>query len=289
MSTYEVISTPKYRLKTIDEVRAGLSMQNSDRPVVHFTKEERENRFLNSINLFIKDFKKNSKALSNLKLDTIDTLSRLHGLTEAIKANRNDTLSGYLIENHSEILKKNELLLESIKDTGFSENRNSVDLVSINNNLNELKNLYSEVNNKIARVEKDILKNKVLESLEELGYSTRKKVSTGNVLIKGENGDRFVAATINKNNELHIDIAGFEGNSCSNDINLIHSKLNEKGIEIDIKKQIFHGKKEGGVLAQSIKKEFAHTINIIDTITKTGSKLKKKLKINSMKTKIKKR
>lgn len=286
MSTYEVISTPKYRLKSIDEVRAGLNMQNSDRPVVHFTKEERENRFLSSINLFIKDFKMNRKALSNLKFDTIDSLSRLHGLTEAIKANKNDTLSGYLFENHSEILKKNELLLENIKDTRFSENRNSVDLVSINNNLNELKNLYSDVNNKITSVEKDILKNKVLESLEELGYSTRKKVSSGNILIKGENEDRFVAATINKNNELHIDIAGFEGNSCSNDINLIHSKLNEKGIEIDIKKQIYHGKKEGGVLAQSIQKEFAQSSNTTETITKTGSKLKKKLKIKSMKTKI---
>lgn len=289
MSTYEVISTPKYRLKTIDEVRAGLNMQNTDRPVVHFTKEERENRFVNSINLFIKDFKKNSKAISNLKSDTIDSLSRLHGLTEAIKTNKNDTLSGYLIENHSGILKKNELLLENIKNTGLSEKRNLIDAVLINNNLNELKNLYSEVNNKITSVEKEILKNKVLESLEELGYSTKKKVSTGNVLIKGESGDRFVAATINKNNELHIDIAGFEGNSCSNDINMIHSKLNEKGIDIDIKKQIYHGKKEGGVLAQSIQKEFAKSSKIIDTITRTGSKLKKKLKINSLKTKIKKR
>lgn len=286
MSTYEVISTPKYRLKTIDEVRAGLSMHNSDRPVVHFTKEERENRFLNSINLFIKDFKKNNKHLSNLKSDTIDSISRLYGLTEAIKVDRYDTLSSYVHENHSEILEKNELLLENIKNTGFSENRNSVDTVIINKNLNELKNLYVDVNNKISSVEKDILKNKVLESLEELGYSTRNMVSTGTVLIKGESGDRFVAATINKKNELHIDIAGFEGNTCSNDINLIHSKLNEKGIDIDIKKQIYHGKKEGGVLAQSIQKEFAQSSNIIDTITKTGSKLKKKLKFNSMKTKI---
>ena len=55
--------------------------------------------------------------------------------------------------------------------------------------------------------------------------------------------------------EVEMDLAGFEGRSCEEEIGRIKEAFRERGISLRVTKSDFHGREEGGSLAQEAAKE----------------------------------
>jgi hypothetical protein len=110
-----------------------------------------------------------------------------------------------------------------------------------------------------------------IKSLKAIGYQVRVKSIGSNLLIRGKKQDLSIAAQVTQKGELHIDMAGFEGDLCTKELDRLKDELSRYGIEFELIKRKYHGKKDGGVLAQSAEKEIPFDSNALQNNTKEKS------------------
>jgi hypothetical protein len=123
----------------------------------------------------------------------------------------------------------------------------------------------------LTRAERNVITEMTLESLTTLGYQTKSKLRGTDILVRGGKKDLSIVAHINTNNELHIDMAGFEGGACKAELARLNEELTRRGIGMEIKSSIHHGKKDGGILAQDIAKELPIEFNpLIESAAKVA-------------------
>jgi hypothetical protein len=104
---------------------------------------------------------------------------------------------------------------------------------------------------RLASAQQTVLSNAVTASLRELGYQVSQHQNERGVALWGVKGGTGVAVVVGKDGSLQMDMMGFDGLSCQAERNRILAKVAEKGITIQQKSAVLHGRKSGGQLLET--------------------------------------
>lgn len=276
MSTYQRAKVRKLRLRSLEDIKAKLDI-----------------RELSSAN-FATECLTATDRVSELGKSISSHLSNLNSTIQEIR--RNNPLSSGTVEAAAKIVSLHEALKEDkhqLLKTMFDRTLSSQDINTINLASNYLKtgdltglsmistgveSLLTQMNSgvrtahtEISKAERDVLREKTTEVLTVLGYQVKSKTRGEDILIRGKKQDLSVAAQI-KNGELSTDMAGFEGGACTGELHRLNEELSRQGIVLSDIHSEYHGKRDGGVLAQEAAKEVPFEFNPLQEKSSTDSK-----------------
>jgi hypothetical protein len=278
MSNYQITRIPKMRLRSLEAIKGKLDMRElscSDVNFEHITSQERIMSLGESISRHLHTLNKDVNKLKGTNQQihrTIGVISKAISTRRALSEERHILLQSLVTRTLSS---KDIVTLNSSIE--FLKTGNLIRLATMqaeaDNLLQKLSKTVKTAHLKLAAAEKEVLAEKTIESLTSIGYQVKSKSIGNELLIRGKKQDLSIAAQITKNGELHIDMAGFEGGACKGELDRLNEELLKQGIGFEITDRVYHGKKEGGVLAQKIKKEITIEFNPLQsTIDKAGNK-----------------
>ncbi len=109
--------------------------------------------------------------------------------------------------------------------------------------------------------EQRVLAEVAAQSLQDLGYGLAVKERPDGLLVRGLRQDLSVAIRITPDVEVHIDTAGFEGQTCAAEVKRLEAAMAERGVHLTLKRRDMHGRKEGGGLMKACGEEKGWTFN----------------------------
>jgi hypothetical protein len=113
-----------------------------------------------------------------------------------------------------------------------------------------LEDAVVDAHERLARAQRTVISNAMAVSLQEIGYQVSQHQSERGTALWGVKGGLGVAAVVGEDGSLQMDMMGFEGLSCQAERNRILAKLAEKGITIQQKAAVLHGRRTGGQLLE---------------------------------------
>lgn len=265
MSEYQVAMVPKLMLLSMDLLRPrlGLKALNFDNMQAELlTTGERSKAFGESLSRRITE-NQNSLFNSSAKIAglakqfdaVVKTVSIAEALTESRFALLNEMAQNSLSSSEKELISKAKGALKAGNAARLSSIADAINPI-----FDKLNERLRESHLRLKAAERDYIKEGAVKSLEALGYTTRIKERSGDMLVRGTKEGLSVAVQMTEG-EVHIDMAGFEGGRCKVEMDRINQELSKHGIVFEIKKREHHGKKEGGVLAQAAEREFLPEFN----------------------------
>jgi hypothetical protein len=120
--------------------------------------------------------------------------------------------------------------------------------------LSSLEDATRRAHERLARAEQNALTRTTQDVLKSCGYEVRRKEQGEGELVRGKKQDLSVAAHL-EGGEVEMDLAGFEGRSCEEEMERLKEAFRERGISLRITSSDFHGQEEGGTLAQEASEE----------------------------------
>ena len=251
MSTYVPPRRIRLRLKALNEVAKRLSLSDASLTLENrelLSCHERVDALGKTISRNLADIKNSMPSI------TSEHLVKTVALYGALKEQDHVILSSIVAQGLSP--REKNLLDEGLAVLSIGDSRKILSLAPESDTLlNKLSDMVRSAHNRIALAEKDVIMEKTQDVLNALGYDVRVKSRRSGTLLRGMKNDLSIAADVSETGELSIDMAGFEGGACSKELDLFMGKLKDSGIMIQHPEGIFHGKKEGGVLAQEAAKE----------------------------------
>ena len=143
---------------------------------------------------------------------------------------------------------KDDLKASRLKRNNFSESNNGAAKLL----RSRLEKLAGEVQEELCRVERKVMSDTTSSVLKEMGYLVERKGG----LLKGSRGLTCIWAEVNQFGDLSMDMSGFSGLACVEEMHRIENKLKERGVDMKRKASQSHYRPEGGVLVQKIEKVF---------------------------------
>jgi len=268
MSTFQLARVPKLRLSSLDDVKAKLGLSKIIDYSEHLTCKDRALALGEQIKKHLLTLDSKIEKLDSVKLGipehSLETLRRAVSLQEALNGQGFSLLRTVVErklsqEGHTEtlnIIHEAHKLLETSRWDGLEKIQPKLE-----DALSCLTKLTQEAHTDLSKIEIDVLTHKTTESLTALGYQVKRKVNKGGVLMRGIKKDLSIAAHVTSEGELHIDLAGFEGASCKWELERLNEELKKRGIQLEIRSSLYHGKKGGGVLAQEAEQNLPRDIN----------------------------
>lgn len=156
--------------------------------------------------------------------------------------------------------------IEQARELANTGNVNSLSTMKgdIASALANLSSAVCRAHSELANVEMKVVTDAALCSLTEMGYVTRLKERDNDLLIRGVQKDLSIAMRVTEKNELHMDMAGFAGNSCTGELDRLYEALEKHGIYCEVIERHHHGKKEGGGLAREVIREVPFSFNPLE-------------------------
>ncbi len=289
MSNYQVTKVPKMRLRSLEEIKKKLDIRELSCSHVNFEHITSEGRIrslgesisqhLQTLNEYVNQLKGANQQIHR----TIDVICKAISTKEALSEERHILLQALVTR---ELSSKDVVMLNSSIE--YLKTGNLVRLATIQteaeNLLQKLSKAVKSAHIRLETAEKEVLAEKTIKSLTAIGYQVKSKSMGNELLIRGEKKDLSIAAQITRNGELHIDMAGFEGEACKEELDRLNRELLRQGIEFEMAHRVHHAKKEGGSLAQRIKKEIPIEFNTLQRfIAKGGNKKGRNQRIMQLK------
>ncbi|MEW6418372.1 MAG: hypothetical protein AB1480_09660 [Nitrospirota bacterium] len=285
MSEYQIIRVPRLRLRSLLAIKEKLDMKELSCLNVDFeylTSQERTRSLGESISRYLRVSSQDSNKLRETNPQirrTIDFMSKAISLEKALSEEKHLLLHSMVTRTLSS---KDMITLNNSKE--FLKTGNMIRLstmkVDAENLLQKLTEAVKSAHQKLEEAEREVLAEKTIESLTAIGYRVKSKPVGADLLIRGKKQDLSIAAQITQKGELHIDMAGFEGGLCRKELNRLNGELSNRGIDFEVIKRQYHGKKGGGVLAQRAEKEISVEFNPLQRIlVKENSREKRNRRI----------
>lgn len=115
-----------------------------------------------------------------------------------------------------------------------------------------IESLAMDVHKRLCLVEKEAALLVVREGLQSLGYSLAERSGR----LRASRGTTCLWVEADMNNGLSIDVSGHSGLSCQKELKEVQDEFQRRGLVLEKVGSDQHGKPEGGVLAQKMKKMF---------------------------------
>jgi len=155
---------------------------------------------------------------------------------------------------------------EQTRMTELQEVRNELKVISLAGNDNRavrtirsngllrrrLEKLAGDVQQELCQIEKKVMRDTTSSVLEELGYLVEKQGG----FLRGTRGLTCIWAEVNQFGDLSMDMSGFSGLACVNEMHRIENKMQERGVNIKREVSQPHYRPEGGVLVQQLRQVF---------------------------------
>lgn len=156
--------------------------------------------------------------------------------------------------------------IEQARELANTGNVNSLSTMKgdIASALANLSSAVCRAHSELANVEMKVVTDAALCSLTEMGYETCVKERDNDLLIRGVQKDLSIAMRVTEKNELHMDMAGFAGNSCTGELDRLYEALEKHGIDCEVIERHHHGKQEGGGLAREVIREVPFSFNPLE-------------------------
>lgn len=285
MSEYQIIRVPRLRLKSILEVKEKLNMKELSclsESFEYLTSVERVRSLGESISSYLKTSSKDLNILSatNTQIgETINIITKAISLEKALSEERHlilNSMTTRILSSKDMIMLNN--LKESIK-TGNTLRLSSMQSVA-EKLIQRLTEAVKSAHQRLEEVEREVIVENTIESFKAIGYQVKRKPVGSDLLIRGKKRDLSIAALITQKGELHIDMAGFDGGACRDEMNRVSEELLKRGIDFEVIKRQYHGKKGGGVLSQKVEREISFEFNPLQRILvkeKSGEKYNRRI------------
>jgi len=292
MSTYQRAKVRKLRLRSLEDIKAKLDIRelsSANFATECLTTNERVNALgdsischLSDLNITIKELQRNNPLTSG----TVEAAAKVVSLHEALAEDKQHLL---------QTLVNRTLTSKDIDTINLASNYlkagdvNGLSMIStgVETLLNKMNNGVRTAHSEITKAETEVLSEKMAESLNAMGYQVKSKSRGGERLIRGKKKDLSVAARIT-GGELSTDMAGFEGGACKDELKRLNEELSRKGIVLGDIHSEYHGKRDGGVLAQEASKEIPFEFNPLQEKTSSDSKehIKRLMGLNHLRRRI---
>jgi hypothetical protein len=259
MSKTQIIEVQRFRLSTVDEIKRKIGYSEIKCSDSHITSIDRKIQLGVSIKKHLNNFRKNySQKYKHLPQETVNLLQKNYALHESLRNEGNSLFSEIICDKiNKQIPALNSVMSDLLKNNLDINLSNKQEMSNkLNDYLNEFEGIVKDTHILLKKAEIDILNQKSMNSLSSIGYEVQNKKNDSEIIIRGSKNDVSVAISINNDGEMSLDMAGFENHECENELKQIHDKFKQNGIEMKVKSDIYHGKKEGGVLIQKVQKEF---------------------------------
>lgn len=268
MSSAQTARVPKLRLLSLDEVKERVGITQLEGYTEHITCKERVVALGATIKKHLQQvdakLEKLDSVKNSLSLKSLDTLRKTISLHEALNEQSSSLLKcvvDHQLQGENSV--KSLHLIRSAQQ--FLEKGMVESLVAIQPRLEQALDALAKSTQtahlELARIEQDVLISKTTESLSALGYSVKKKSTKNGLLVRALKNDVSIAAQITPDGDLHIDMAGFEGGVCKQELDKLNRELTNRGVGFEVAYTRYHGKKSGGVLAQEAEKELPADFN----------------------------
>ncbi|HDH98548.1 MAG TPA: hypothetical protein ENF70_05400 [Deltaproteobacteria bacterium] len=144
-----------------------------------------------------------------------------------------------------------------------------------------LRHIATSAHKKLIGAETQVLRQNLKDSVEASGYQLSER--EGN--IRATKGTTCIWMEFTDRGEMSLDASGFSGLSCQKEISALETQLSQRGIVLQRKSSHFHGRPEGGDVAQRLAKIFS-TVKPepVATVTKGKTKARSKRKKQTRQT-----
>ncbi len=263
MSTYTSASIPVLALVSLAAVAGRLALRSANRgkSAEHLTAKKRARAFGESLHRNLNGLRARSGAKASPRAAPQPAAwEKAVGLSRSLSEPR-FAMMKELVDRRLSVTERR------IVDSALSAhaNRESGGLAALRG---EADALFAKLNEavksahlELMQAEQEVIAEKTGESLRTLGYEVKSKSRAAGALIRGKKRDVSIAAEISEGGELQIDMAGFEDGACRQELSALRDELQKQGINIEAAHSVFHGKKEGGVLARQAERELASEFN----------------------------
>jgi len=114
-----------------------------------------------------------------------------------------------------------------------------------------LENAVVDAYERLSSAQQAVVSNAAAISPRELGYQVSLLENKSGVALWGVKGGTGVAIVVGRDGSLQMDMMGFDGLACQVERKRILAKLAEKGITVQQKSVVLHGRKSGGQLLEN--------------------------------------
>lgn len=273
MSEYQVRRKPRFILRSIEAVKEKLNLRELSicaAEAQYLTTKERVLSLGESINRELNRFyKENNIRYDNDRL--INNMARVLSLKEALSEEHHDILGKLVSKKLSpkEVDFINKLKLSSKDNVDYLDSLPARDVECL---LEKMVMITREAHDLLSKVEKEIITENAAKSLNVMGYEVAIKEKGKSSFVRGFKKDLSIVAKITDYGELHVDMAGFEGESCKIEMDKLTNELEKHGITFMETERNYHGKRGGGVLVQEIKSEIDFDYNPLKKFSINSSK-----------------
>jgi hypothetical protein len=260
MSKVETFEVESFQWDTISEIQEQLELE-SEVPTSeeHLSSQARESwlgeAIREQLDRLQEELERAEQALQTTASDeacrALDRLQRARCLERAAsqQALFEEVLREELDGSSEEVLQRAENTLKQEDAEGLAHMESQLD-----ETLSSLEDATQRAHERLARAEQDALTRTTQDVLERCGYEVRHKHQGRGDLVRGKKEDLSVAAHL-EGGEVEMDLAGFEGRSCEEEMERLKEAFRERGISLRLTKSDFHGQEEGGPLAQEASEE----------------------------------
>ncbi len=200
-------------------------------------------------NLSITELEALRQQLPTIPPVQLEPIAKAQGLLKALEENPVLRLGMHsLTQNRSQLHKAQGLLSNArhLLETGsvresarFAEQAQSL-----------LVNGLQTLHDRLAEAQHRFVVQAAKESLRSLGYQWQAAQREGWTAIWAARGAKGIAVLVSPDNELTIDMLGWEGTACQGELNEFLKALQERGVSFSSGRRFPHGRREGGVLLQ---------------------------------------
>ena len=258
MSKVETFEVESFQWNSITEIQELLDLDSEvSAPEEHLSAQARERWLGEAISTHLDQLRK-ELGQAEIALDAseearraLGRLERARGLERAASQQSlfQEVLREELDGSSEKILQRAENTLKQEGAEGLAQMESQLD-----ETLSSLEDATQRAHERLARAEQNALTRTTQDVLERCGYEVRRKQQGGGDLVRGKKEDLSVAAHL-EDGEVEMDLAGFEGRNCEEEMERLKEAFRERGISLRVTKSDFHGQEEGGGLAQEASEE----------------------------------
>lgn len=260
MSKVETFEVESFQWDTISEIQEQLDLDSRvSTSEEHLSSSSRENWLGEALSAQLdrlqEELDRAEQALETTASEeacrALDQLQRARCLEQAAseQALFEEVLRDELDGSSEEVLQRAEHALRREDTEGLARMESRLD-----ETLSSLEDATRRAHERLARAEQNALTRTTQDVLKSCGYEVRRKEQSDGELVRGKKQDLSVAAVL-EGGEVEMDLAGFEGRSCEEEMERLKEAFRERGISLRVTRSDFHGQEEGGILAQEASEE----------------------------------
>lgn len=179
------------------------------------------------------------------QIDEVDAMLQAFTGIEAFRVAAEDLQKGGLEELRCALSEAKQVAVSGADDRAI--------LAKAGESRSKIEQLASQVHETLCRVEHEAVLSTIAESLEGLGY----RVEQQEEQLRALQGPTCIWVQGDTLGGVQVDLSGFSGIACMHEMQRLETELGKRGLAVERTSSQYHGRPEGGAVAQKLQNRFS--------------------------------